>query len=204
MTTFAYLRVSKDSQDTKNQKLAILEYSQNKKIVIDHFYEYTISSKNSNKERGIEELLVKLHSGDLLIVAELSRLGRSVGQIIRFIDDLVKRQIHFISIKENIQLQGEQKQNIQSKVMVTMFSLFAEIERDLISLRTKEALAAAKSKGKILGRPKGTYKSKLDSQEDEILRYMKLGVNKANIAKIVGVSKSTLYSFFKKRKLENK
>ncbi len=94
------------------------------------------------------------------MVSEISRLGRSVGQIIQVVDCLIKKRIRFVAIKENIQLDG--KQDLQTKVMVTMFGLFAEIERDLISERTKEGLAAAKAKGKLLGRPKGLGKSKLN------------------------------------------
>ena len=90
-----------------------------------------------------------MQAGDLIVVSELSRLGRSVGQIIQIVDDLVKNQIRFVAIKENIQLNGQQ--DIQGKVMVTMFGLFAEIERDLIAERTREGLAAAKAKGNLPG-----------------------------------------------------
>ena len=91
----------------------------------------------------------------MLLVSELSRLGRSVAQIIFLIDQMVQQQISFVAIKEGIKLTGSQ--NLQTKVMVTLFSLFAEIERDLISERTKEGIAAARAKGKILGRPKGSF-----------------------------------------------
>ena len=90
-----------------------------------------------------------MQAGDLIVVSELSRLGRGVGQIIQIVDDLVKNQIRFVAIKENIQLNGQQ--DIQGKVMVTMFGLFAEIERDLIAERTREGLAAAKAKGNLPG-----------------------------------------------------
>ena len=96
----------------------------------------------------------------MLLVNELSRLGRSVGQIIQIVDALIKKNIRFIAVKESIRLNG--KQDIQTKSMITMFALFAEIEMDLISERTRQGLIAAKEKGKLLGRPKGTGKSKLD------------------------------------------
>jgi DNA invertase Pin-like site-specific DNA recombinase len=200
MNTVAYLRVSKDTQDVKNQKLAILEFAQREKIEVNDYVEITVSSRKSTKERKIDLLLEKLETGDMLIVSELSRMGRSVGEIITTVDTLVKRKIRFIAVKENIRLNGSQ--DMQTKVMVTMFSLFAEIERDLISMRTKEGLAAAKASGKKLGRRKGALgKSKLDGREDEIRRLLDLDVSKASIAKITGVDRSTLYNFIRSRGL---
>jgi len=200
MRTVAYLRVSKDSQDVKNQRLAILEFARREKMEVDDFVEITVSSRKSTKERKVDQLLEELDTGDTLIVSELSRMGRSVGEIITTVDTLVKKKIRFIAVKEGIRLNGSQ--DMQTKVMVTMFSLFAEIERDLISMRTKEGLAAAKASGKKLGRPKGVLgKSKLDGREDEIKRLLTLGVSKASIAKITGVDRSTLYNFIRSRGL---
>jgi len=125
-------------------------------------------------------MLANLESGDLLLVSELSRLGRSVGQIIQIVDILIKQQIRFVAVKESIKING--KQDIQTKTMITMFGLFAEIERDLISERTKQGLLAAKEKGKILGRPKGSGKSKLDSFKLEIEALLKNGSSKTFIA----------------------
>jgi DNA invertase Pin-like site-specific DNA recombinase len=191
MKTVAYIRVSKDDQDVNHQKLAILEFAQGQKISIDQFISVTGSSRKSKKERKIDQLLGLLEMGDLLIVSELSRIGRSVGEIITTIDTLVQTNIGFIAVKEGIWLSDEA--DLQTKVMITMFSLFAEIERELISLRTKEALAAAKKSGKKLGRPKGSLgQSKLDSKTDEIKKLLTLGVSKVSIAKITGVSRSTL------------
>jgi len=200
MKTIAYLRVSKDSQDVKNQRLAILEFARREKMEVDDFVEITVSSRKSTKERKVDQLLEELDTGDTLIVSELSRMGRSVGEIITTVDTLVKKKIRFIAVKEGIRLNGSQ--DMQTKVMVTMFSLFAEIERDLISMRTKEGLAAARASGKKLGRPGGVLgKSKLDGREDEIKRFLALGVSKASIAKITGVDRSTLYNFIRSRKL---
>jgi DNA invertase Pin-like site-specific DNA recombinase len=200
MRTVAYLRVSKDSQDVKNQRLAILEFARKEKMEVDDFVEITVSSRKSTKERKVDQLLEELDTGDTLIVSELSRMGRSVGEIITTVDTLVKKKIRFMAVKEGIRLNGSQ--DMQTKVMVTMFSLFAEIERDLISMRTKEGLAAAKASGKKLGRPKGTLgKSKLDGREDEIRKFLDLGVSKASIAKITGVDRSTLYNFIRSRGL---
>ena len=141
-----------------------------------------------------------MEAGDLLLVSEISRLGRSVGQIIQIVDDLIKYKINFIAIKENIRLNG--KQDIQSKVMVTMFGLFAEIERDLISERTREGLVAARAKGKVLGRPKGSHgKSILDGKEAEIKTLLSKKIPKASVAKILEVSRSTLLHFIRSREL---
>jgi DNA invertase Pin-like site-specific DNA recombinase len=120
MKTIAYLRVSKDTQDVRNQKLAILEFAQKESIKVDHFMEITVSSRKSQKERRINLLLEQLTPGDTLIVSELSRMGRSVAEIITTIDTLITKKILLLSVKESIRLDGEQ--SLQSKVMVTMFS----------------------------------------------------------------------------------
>ena len=151
MKTIAYLRVSTGGQDLDSQRLAILDYAHRHRLHVDDFVEVTVSSRKTLKERGMEGLCAGMKAGDLLLVSELSRLGRSVGQIIQIVDDLVKNQIRLVAIKEDIRLDGQQ--DIQSKVMVTLFGLFAEIERDLISERTREGLAAAKAKGHLAGRP---------------------------------------------------
>ena len=200
MKTIAYLRVSKDSQDVNNQRLAILEFARQERREIGEFMEVQISSRRSPKERQLDVLLARLEPGDTLIVSELSRMGRSVGEIITTVDTLVKQRMRLIAIKEGMHL--ERQQNLQTKVMVTLFGLFAEIERELISLRTKEALAAARAAGKRLGRPQGRLgASKLDGKEAEIRRLLALSVSKASIAKITGVDRSTLYHFIRSRHL---
>jgi DNA invertase Pin-like site-specific DNA recombinase len=198
--TIAYLRISTVGQDCDNQRLAILDYAHRRKINIDEFISMQVSSRKTPQQRGILELLKRLEPGDVLLVSELSRLGRSVGQIIQMIDHLITNQIRFVAIKENIELSG--KQDIQTKVMVTMFGLFAEIERDLISERTKEGIAAARIKGKIIGRPKGTLgKSKLDGKDSEIRLLLEKDVGTTSIAKIMGVSRTALRHFIRTRRL---
>jgi DNA invertase Pin-like site-specific DNA recombinase len=198
--TIGYIRVSTDKQTTENQKLAILDYSNKNNIKVDSWIKVNASSRRTPTERRIDELLGKVQSGDTIVTSELSRLARSVGQIAIIVDELIKNKVQVICIKENIILNG--KQTIQSKVMVTMFSLFAEIERDLISERTKEGLARARSEGKLLGRPKGIKgKSKLDGHEDEIRGYLSKGLNLTNIARIYGVSWTALKHFVETRKL---
>ena len=162
--------------------------------------ELRVSSRRSPKERQLDVLLTRLEPGDTLIVSELSRMGRSVGEIITIVDTLMKQHIQVVAIKEGIRLEG--RQDLQTKVMVTLFGLFAEIERELISLRTKEALAAARAAGKRLGRPPGRLgHSKLDGKEADIRRLLGLHVSKASIAKITGVDRSTLYHFMRSRHL---
>ena len=145
-------------------------------------------------------MLEQVQAGDLLLISELSRLGRSVGQIIQLVDRLLKQRVQLVAIKEHIQLNGTQ--DLQSKVMITLFGLFAEIERDLIAERTKEGLAAARAKGRLPGRPKGVLgTSKLTGREAEIQSLLAKTVSKASIAKILGVSRSTLHSFIQSRRL---
>ena len=200
MKYIAYLRISSSCQDTDNQRLAILDYARKHDLKIDEFIEATASSRQSTTKRRIDKLMTILNKGDHLIVSEISRLGRSLGQVISILDGLVKQNIAFIAIKENIRVEGAQ--DIQTKVMVALFALFAEVERDLISERTKEGLARAKANGKQLGRPKGSLgKSRLDGKEGEIRHLLSIGVSKASIARITGVSRPTLYNFLKTRTL---
>ncbi len=200
MKAIAYLRISTPDQDCDNQRLAILDYAHQHRLTIHEFVSIQVSSQKSLKQRGVLELLKRLEPEDMLLVSELSRLGRSVGQIIQMVDYLIRNQIRLVAIKESIDLSG--KQDIPTKVMITMFSLFAEIERDLISERTKEGIAAARAKGKDIGRPKGALgKSKLDGKEEEIRQLLKKEVGITSIAKIVGVSRTALRHFIKTRKL---
>ena len=200
MKTWAYLRVSTGGQDLDSQKLAILDFAQRERITIDTFIETKASSQRPRQRRHLDEVISGINKGDRLVVSELSRLGRSLGQIIEIIDILVKRGIQFIAIKESIRFEG--KQTVQTKVMITLFALFAEVERDLISERTKEGLVNARAKGRQLGRPKGALgTSKLDGKENEIQALLRKEVSKAAIAKITGVSRTTLTHFIQTRKL---
>ena len=195
--TVAYLRVSTEEQDLNNQKLELHEYARRNDLTIDDFIEIEVSTRKSPQARRIDELLENLHTGDLLLVSELSRLGRSVGQIIQIIDSLVKNRIRFVAVKESIKING--KQDIQTKTMITMFALFAEIERDLISERTKQGLIAARKKGKQLGRPRGSGKSKLDEFKPEIEALLKNGSSKTFVAKRYKTSLPNFYKWMKKQ-----
>jgi DNA invertase Pin-like site-specific DNA recombinase len=179
--TIAYIRASTNAQDVKNQRHEILEYGHREGIHIDTFIEITISSRHSSRQRRIEELQERLEPGDTLLVTELSRLGRSTGEVILLINQLVAYGIIIFIIKQNLRL-GEGLQDVTSKVMVTLLALFAEIERDFISLRTKEALAAKKAQGVILGKPKGTIQSSMyDKDRTRIQELLSLGVPQKRI-----------------------
>ena len=200
MKTIAYLRVSTGSQDLANQKLAVLDYARQKRFAIDHFVEAQASSRKGPDRRRIEELLGLLAAGDRLIVSELSRLGRSLGQVIQLVDELVRRKVRFTAVKEGIRFEG--KQDLQTKVMIALFGLFAEVERDLISERTKEGLVAARARGRLLGRPKGSLgTSKLDGKEVEIRMLLEKEVSRRSLAKIMDVSPTNLRHFIRTRKL---
>jgi len=198
---FAYLRVSTDTQDLKNQRYEILNYCHREKLRINRWLSIEISSKRSTKDRRIDELISLLKPGDRLIVSELSRLGRSTGEVIQLVNQLSEMKVEMVAIKQGLKISAKNRKDITSKVMVTIFSLLAELERDLISDRTRTALARAKAAGKKLGRPKGPGKSKLDGREDEIKELLSKGVTKANIARILGVAWGTLDNHIAKKKL---
>ena len=142
------------TKDASSQRLAILEYARKHDLHIDDFIEATASGQASEKRRRLDELTNALQPGDRLVVSELSRLGRSLGQVVAVLDALAKAGVVFVALKENIRVEG--KRDIQTKVMTTLFALFAEVERDLISERTREGLAKARASGRKLGRPKGS------------------------------------------------
>jgi len=166
--TIAYIRVSTDEQDLKNQKFEILNYCDREGLNVDKWLELKMSSRRSAKERRIDELVTNLKPNDRLLVSELSRLGRSTGEVINLIKRLTDQQIEFVSIKQGLRITSQNDQDMTSKVMITIFSLLAELERDLISERTKMGMAKAKALGKKIGRPKGPGKSRLDGKEAEI------------------------------------
>jgi len=198
----AYLRASTDKQDLNNQKLEILEYARKNHLEVDDFIEITISSRKTSKDRRIDEMTATLNDADILIVTELSRLGRSTAEIIGLINALIKKQVRVIAIKQNLDIK---QHDMNSKIIITLFSLFAELERDLISLRTKEALASKKSQGIQLGKPKGTIqKSKFDKDIDRIKELLNLGLSVRKIATILGYSNHIgLNLYINKRKIRN-
>ncbi len=182
MNVIAYIRVSTDKQDLENQKHALLSYAQTQKIVIQEFIHAEVSSRKSSKERKLDELLEKLSKGDLLLVTELSRLGRNMLETLNLINELSDK-----GIKINFVNQPELSTTAShAKLLLAIYSYFAEAERDYISIRTKQGLAAAKAQGKQLGRPKGSRdKSRvLDPFRTQLLDYLKMGLELSAIRKI--------------------
>src|SRR5712692_41079 len=198
--TIAYLRTSTDKQDINNQKLEILEWARKKDLKIDEFVQITMSSRKTKKQRCIEEVLQMLTDTDTLVVTELSRLGRSTAEVIALVNELVARNIRIIILKQNLDIH---KHDMNSKIVITLFSLFAELERDLISLRTKEALAAKRIQGVILGKPKGTIqKSKFDKDVERIKELLKLGLSVRKITKLLGYTNHiALNTYINKRNI---
>lgn len=192
---YGYIRVSTDRQTTKNQKFEIKNYAKLHKLIINEWIEETISSTKRLDERKFGQLLLKMKKGDQLIVTELSRLGRNLMQIMKILHDCMEKDIKVYTIKEQYELGN----NINSKVLAFAFGLSAEIERNLISQRTKEALARRKSEGMILGRPKGSKSSytKLTGKEKEIRGYLNKKISHSAIARIIGVHRLTVSSFVK-------
>jgi len=201
MAVIGYIRVSTEMQDVKNQKHEILDYTNRNRLHVDEFIEFEISSRKSKAQRGIDDLLNKLQPGDTLIVSELSRIGRSTAEVIQIVDQLISKEVKFIAIKQNLNITD--KMDMATKVTVTMFSLFAELARDIISERTKQALASKKAQGITLGKPKGTLQSsKLDEHRDQIVEWLGLGISKSAIAKILKTSRVNLFNYIRSRKLE--
>lgn len=198
----AYLRASTDKQDLNHQKLELLEFARKKSLAIDEFIEITISSRKTSKQRRIEELLDKLNQADTLIVTELSRLGRSTAEVISLVNSLAQKDIRLIILKQNLDIS---RQDMNSKIMCTLFSLFAELERDLISLRTKEALASKKRQGQILGKPKGTIqKSKFDKDIERIKELLGYGLSIRKIARVLGYTNHiALNTYINKRNVKS-
>lgn len=194
MSTFAYLRVSTFEQNTDKNKLDILKFANDKKLGNVEFVEEQISGRSNFKDRKLGKLLNIMKKGDILIVPELSRLARSVSQILEVIDITKQKEIKLYAIKENF---SNDEQSITATITSTIFALVAQIERDLISLRTKEALQAKKATGTKLGRPKGRGKSKLDKDREEILKLIRLKVPKTIIAKQYSTTVANLSRYLK-------
>ena len=191
---YSYLRVSTIDQNTEKNKLDVLKFANEKKLGNVEFVEEQISGKSNFKNRQLGVLLEKMEQGDILIVPELSRIARSITQIFEVIDITKQKGITLYSIKEDF---SNNDKSITSTVTTTIFALVAQIERDLISLRTIEALQAKKANGTKLGRPNGKGKSKLDEHAEEILKLVDLQVPKTIIARQYNTSVANLHRFLK-------
>jgi len=194
---YGYIRVSSDKQTVENQRFEISNFCEKNSLTIDVWVEETISGMTKVENRKLGKLLKKMKKGDVLICSELSRLGRNLLMIMGVLNECMNRDIQVWTIKDNYRLGSD----INSKVLAFAFGLSAEIERNLISQRTKEALARKKAEGVILGRPKGSKsaKTKLTGQEKQIKELLGKKVSYSAIGRILGVHRLTVSSFVKER-----
>lgn len=201
MTNFAYLRVSTNAQDMKNQKLGILDYCNANHITPVNYIEDTAGGKVPWQQRAIGKILSESANGDVIVAAEISRLGRSALQVLEILELAAKKQVSVHIAKNNLVMDD----SLQSTITATILGLAAQIEREFISVRTKEALSRRKKEGIKLGRPKGqAERLKLDDYHDEIINYIKKGINKRDIARLIECSPSTLYQWLKRRHIQFK
>jgi DNA invertase Pin-like site-specific DNA recombinase len=198
MATYAYLRVSTDRQDVANQRHGILEYANTHGLAPVQFVQDALSGRLAWRERAIGQLLtVTALAGDVVIFAEISRMARSTLQVLEMLEIGMARQLHIHLAKQRLILDGA----LHSRIAATVLGLAAEIERELIAARTREALAKRKAAGQALGRPRGAKSArlKLDEHADAIHRYLDKGISKRSIAKLVGCAESTLYDWLARR-----
>jgi DNA invertase Pin-like site-specific DNA recombinase len=196
---YGYIRVSTDKQTTENQRFALLKYADEKHLHVDQWIEETVSSNRALTERKLGTLIETMHSGDTLLVSELSRLGRSLMEVMSILHNLMGKHVLVYTAKERYELGN----NINSKVLAFAFSLSAEIERSMISSRTTEALARKKAEGKRLGRPKGSLakQTKLAGREELIREYLAKDIPQTVMARLLNVNRLTLRHFIASRKL---
>lgn len=194
---YGYIRVSTDHQTTLNQEFEITRFCRGKSMEISGWIRETISGTQAYDKRALGRLLRRVGKGDLIICTEISRLGRKLYMIMEILSTCMNKGCQVWTVKEGYRLGDD----IQSKVLAFAFGLSAEIERRLISARTREALARRKAEGKRVGRPEGS-KSKvrvLDERKEEILAWLAQGESKAAIARRLGVSRGTFYQWEKGR-----
>lgn len=192
---YGYIRVSTDKQTVENQRFEITEYAKKNNLPIDQWIEETVSGTISPDKRNLGKLIKMAKSKDVIICSELSRLGRNIFMIMSILNRLMEMNVSVYTVKEGYRLGDD----LTSKVLAFAFSISAEIERELISQRTKEALLRKKAEGGVLGHPKGKRKShvKLTGREDEIRRLLSSGYSKEQISKKLKVCPATLYKFIK-------
>ena len=195
----AYLRVSTVDQDIEKDRASILFLANDLKLGNVEFVEEKISGKVSWRKRKLAEVLESLKEGDSLIVSELSRLGRSMMECMEVLSIASTKGLKVYAVKGNWKLDD----SLQSKIVAMAFAIASEIERDLISIRTKEALRHRKASGKPMGRPKGSGKSRLDPYKPEIEALLKNGTTKTFIARRYKVSKANLHQWLKKHGLKS-
>jgi DNA invertase Pin-like site-specific DNA recombinase len=199
---FAYIRVSTQIQSYQGQRYEIETWSRRNGIVVDRWVEEKVSGTKRLEERTLGKLIRRMKKGDLLICTELSRLGRNMMMVISILNICYQKGIRIESIKDHFQLSD----SIQSKIIAFAFSLTAEIERNLISQRTKEALAAKKAEGVVLGRPPGktAQRRRFEEMAEEIRQMRCEKIPYTVIAERIGVHKNTLFRYLKEEKTGTK
>ena len=198
MTVYGYLRVSTKEQNSQYQRDMMLNYANEHNYVPITFMDETMSGAKSYRNRELGNLLDKLLPKDILLVNEFSRLGRSLLDILEIIKVINKHEAQLIIVRDKLVIGDD----MNSKLLTTMFGIVSEIERDLLKSRVKEGLDAAKARGVKLGRKPGPAKSKLDPHREIIQEYLNKEISKASIAKLLDVHKQTLYSYIKKYKMK--
>lgn len=196
----AYIRVSSGKQSYQNQKYKILQYAYDCNIKIHKFFEIEINSKKTQKERLINNLFEELNTGDTLVVTELSRLGRNMLEILNLIETFNIKKINLIFLNQQELSTGN---NVLSKLLYSIYDYFAETEREIISERTKQGIALARAKGKLIGRQKGQLvKSKYDPYKNKIEELYKLGLSVQKIVNYIGIgTQPSLSHYIKSRKI---
>jgi resolvase family site-specific recombinase len=194
---YGYIRVSTDKQTVENQRYEINQFCNRQEMVIEKWIEETISGAKNVEDRKLGKLLKRMKKGDILICSELSRLGRNLLMIMGILNECMNKDIQVWTIKDSYRLGSD----INSKVLAFAFGLSAEIERNLISQRTKEALARKRAEGVVLGRPKGrkSSKTKLTGQEQKIKELLDKKVSYSAIGRILGVHRLTVSAFVKSK-----
>ena len=191
---YGYIRVSTDHQHTANQHHEIELFTAKNDMKIDKWVEEVISSRKPLHERRLGKILKKLKKGDILIATELSRLGRNLLEVMGILQECLEKDCQIWTLKENYRLGAD----IQSKVLAFAFSLASEIERQLISERTKISLQRLKDEGRHLGRPYGTSYQKLQKQHNRLMNLLDKGVSKAEIARSLGCSWLTVHRYMQR------
>jgi len=191
-----YLRVSTDTQDLENQRHGVLEFIKREGLQPVEFVEEKVPGKTPVADRDLgKKVIPHLQGGDALIVSELSRLGRNMVEVMAILEELIGRGVRVYAVKGGYKLNG----TLESKILRIVLCMAAEIERELISQRTREALAHRKAVGKPIGRPKGSYGvSKLDKYEDEIQRLALYGVSKQAMTRMFDCTWPTLHTWMQR------
>lgn len=197
--TYGYIRVSSDKQTVENQRYEIREYCKAHGMSVDAWIEETISGTKKWDKRKLGELLHMVENGDTIICSELSRLGRNLYMIMDILSCCMERGAVIKTIKDNFTLGDD----IQSKVLAFAFGLSAEIERNLISQRTKEALQRKRAEGVRLGRPRGALSktTKLTEKESAIRVLIAEGTSYSQIARLLHVDRTTLMRYCKRHNI---